>query len=138
WANGTIPNFGWSIINNSGNAWNFASSDDFLSVIPILPMLTILYTDPSGQGTFRFSNSDYKAKESGTASIAVERVGGTDGAVDLTYNITPGSGSLADITGPATGQIHFNAGQTTATISVPIFADTTAESNETLNLSLSG
>jgi hypothetical protein len=138
WANGTLPNFGWSIISDSGNAWNFASSDDFLSVNPILPKLTVLYTDPSGQGTFRFSNSDYKVKESGTASIPVERIGGTTGAVDLNYTIAPGTGSLADITGPSTGTVHFSDGQTTATISIPIFNDTIPEINETLNLGLSG
>jgi hypothetical protein len=138
WANGTLPNFGWSILSDSGNAWNFGSSDDFLSVNPVLPKLTILYTDPSGTGTFRFSNSNYNTKEIGTAVVSVERVGGTSGPADLTYTITPGTGSLADITGAATGPVHFNAGQTTATISIPIFNDSLAETNETLNLSLSG
>jgi Calx-beta domain len=138
WANGTLSNFGWSIISNSGNAWNFGSSDDFLSVNPVLPKLTILYTDPSGPGTFRFSNTDYKVNENGTASVPVERVGGSAGAVDLNYAITPGTGSLADITGSATGMVHFNAGQTTATIAIPIFNDTLPESNETLGLTLSG
>ena len=99
WANGTLPNFGWSILSDSGNAWNFGSSDDFLSVNPVLPKLTILYTDPTGPGTFRFSNSNYNTKESGTAVVSVERVGGTSGPADLTYTITPGTGSLADITG---------------------------------------
>src|SRR5262249_37007474 len=138
WANGTAQDFGWAILSDSGNAWNFASSDDFISITPFLPKLTILYTDPSGPGTFRFANTDYKTKETGTASIAVERVGGSVGAADLTYTITPGPVPLADISGPSTGIVHFNAGQTTAAISIPIFNDSIPETNETLNLTLSG
>jgi hypothetical protein len=138
WANGTVANNGWAIVNNSGIGWAFESSDDFLSISPQFPKLTLLYTAPSGQGSFRFSNTDYKVNENGTASIAVERVGGGALAspVTLNWNITPGTGSLADITGPSSGTVVFSGNDDFKTITIPINNDSLPESNETLNVTL--
>ena len=136
WASGALPNLGWAIISDSGNDWNFNSSD---SLDPSLaPKLTILYTAPSGQGTFGFSDTDFKVNENGTASVTVARTGGSSGAVNLNYEIAAGTGSLGDITGSAMGTLSFGDGELLKTITIPIVNDADLERNETLNLTLSG
>ena len=55
WANGTLENLGWVIVNDSADDWMFASKDDFVSSEPILPKLTILYTDPVAADPGEFS-----------------------------------------------------------------------------------
>jgi len=136
WANGALPNLGWSIVSDTGNDWNFNSSDSFDPAL--LPKLTILYTAPSGQGTFGFANDTYTVNENGTASIKVVRTGGSSGTATVNYSITPDTGSLADITGPATGSLNFSDGELFETITVPINNDSTLERNENLNMDLTG
>jgi hypothetical protein len=156
WANGSLDNFGWSIVTDSGNDWAFTSTDDFLSINPFRPELTILYAAPAApgsgsddeggsgsgagpaQGTFGFTTSDYTVNENGTATVRVNRVGGSTGIVNVNYEITAGTGSLADISGPASGVLNFANGELFETITIPINNDLSAERNETLNLTLSG
>ena len=45
WANGSLANFGWSIISTSPSLWQFNSSEGILAGT-FKPELTILYTDP--------------------------------------------------------------------------------------------
>lgn len=138
WANGTIPNFGWAIITDSGNSWTFASSDDFLSVTPQPPKLTILYTAPSGGGTVGFSDTAFSVNENGQAKVTVQRVGGFTGAASVNYTITPVTGSAADITGPLNGTINFSDPSVLSqTITIPINNDSLLERNETFQLTLS-
>jgi hypothetical protein len=138
WADGSLANYGWAIISNSGTGWNFDSADT-INGDALKPKLTILYTAPSGAGTFGFTTDNYKVNENGgTASLTIERVGGLTGAADVDYTITPGTASLADFSGPTAGTVHFANGQSFGTISIPIVNDSTLESNETLSVTLSG
>jgi hypothetical protein len=138
WADGSLANYGWAIISNSGTGWNFESADT-IDGDALKPKLTILYTAPTGTGTFGFTNDNFKVNEAGgNASLTVERIGGSTGAADVNYTITPGTASLADFSGPTTGTVHFADGQLFGTISIPIVNDTALESNETLNVALSG
>ncbi len=143
WANGTLENLGWAIINNSAEDWAFGSANDFLSQNPFFPKLTILYTDPvaagpGSAGEFSLSNDTFIVNENGTASITVNRVGGSSGAATVNYTIGAGTGSLADINGSATGSISFGAGELFETITIPINDDGSLEANETLTVTLSG
>ncbi|MBM4076931.1 MAG: DNRLRE domain-containing protein, partial [Planctomycetes bacterium] len=139
WANGTSPNFGWVIINNSSDSWTFASSDDFLSITPQLPKLTILYTAPTGQGTLGFSNSSFRVNENGgQARVSIQRVGGLTGAASVNYAITPVTGSVADISGPMTGTFNFgDPSVLSREIAIPIVNDSLLERNETFLVTLS-
>jgi hypothetical protein len=140
WANGSLPNFGWSIVSNSASVWSFNSSEAFL-MGTFKPELTILYTDPvaTDQGTFGFSVDQYTVNETGgSATVAVNRVGGSDGAATVNWNVSAGTGTLADITGASSGAINFADGELFKTFTVAINNDTTLERNETLNLTLSG
>ena len=140
WANGSLDNFGWSIISNSPSAWSFNSSDAFL-IGTFKPELTILYTDPVGtdSGTFGFSVDDYTVSENGgTATVTVNRVGGSDGAATVNWALSAGTGSLADISGASSGSIAFADGELFKTFNININNDSSIERNETLNLTLSG
>ncbi|MDA0657448.1 MAG: DNRLRE domain-containing protein [Planctomycetota bacterium] len=138
WANGSLPNFGWAIISDSADGWSFSSSDDFLSIIPQPPKLTILYTAPTGQGTLGFSDSSFTVNENGQARVAVQRVGGLTGAASVNYTITPITGSAADITGSLSGTLNFgDPSVTSREIVIPIVNDTLLERNESFTLTLS-
>jgi hypothetical protein len=136
WANGTLPNFGWAIVGNTGNDWSFASSDGPSS---IAPKLTILYTDPTATaGTFGFSDTGYTVNENGTATLTVQRVGGSTGAASVNWNLATGTASAADFSGPTSGTLNFAGGELFKTFTVPIVNDNVLEANETLNFTLSG
>lgn len=78
----------------------------------------------------------------GNAAVVVERVGDTTTAFDVDFETTPGSASAGDFTdtdrtAALTNHLHFNAGETSKTISVPIVNDTLTEPNELVALVLS-
>jgi hypothetical protein len=140
WANGSLTNFGWSIVSNSASLWSFNSSEAFLPGT-FKPELTILYTDPvvADQGTFGFSVDQYTVNETGsTATVTVNRVGGSNGAATVNWSLADGTGTLADITGASAGAINFANGELFKTFTVAINNDSSLERNETLNLTLSG
>lgn len=77
-----------------------------------------------------------------TIDFTVTRIGGADGAVDATYTVTLpggyGGASAADFGAFAlTGLVHFENGQSTATISLPVLGDLQPEPNETFSIALS-
>jgi hypothetical protein len=141
WANGSLANFGWSIASNSPSLWSFNSSEAFLAGT-FKPELTILYTAPEGAGVgeFGFSVDNYTANESGggSATVTVNRVGGSEGAATVDWAIADGSGTLADITSAASGSVAFADGEWFKTFTVTVNNDNLLERNETLNLTLSG
>ncbi len=87
WANGSLDNYGWSIINDAGSLWAFNSSEAFL-VGTFKPELTILYTDPllADAGTFSIASDAIVVNEDATASITVNRIGGSSGPRPLNGN----------------------------------------------------
>lgn len=95
-------------------------------------------------GTLSIADASTVEGDSGTHNIdfTVSRVGGSDGAVDATYTVTlPGGngGASASDFGAfsLTGTVHFDSGQTTAKISLPVLGDRQPEPNETFSISLS-
>ena len=139
WANGSLTNFGWSIVSSSPSLWSFNSSEAFLTGT-FKPEITILYTAPEASaGTFGFSVDGYTVNESGgSATITVNRVGGSTGAAAVNWDVSAGTGSLADVTGASSGVLNFAAGELFKTFNVAINNDVALERNETLNLALSG
>ncbi len=140
WANDSLVNEGWSIISTSSALWSFNSSEAFLAGT-FKPELTVLYTDPVALdvGTFGFSVDDYTVNENGgSATITVNRVGGSNGSATVNWGVTPGTGTLAAITGSSSGSIVFGNGEWKKTFNVGINDDAALERDETLNLTLSG
>ncbi len=88
-------------------------------------------------GILQFSAPTYTVNENvGTATIDVNRTSGSGGTVTVHYTITNGTASAADYTGPTSGTLTFNNGDTVKSISIPIVSDSLDEVNETLNLAL--
>lgn len=81
--------------------------------------------------------------ESGTTNMifTVSLQGATDQIVTVNYATTDGTavskGALPDFTA-VSGKLSFAPGETTKTVSVPVFGDTWAEADETFTFTLSG
>jgi hypothetical protein len=89
--------------------------------------------------TFSFSSHAYTVNEpDGHATITVNRGGATYVPADVAYSTTDGTAIAGSDYTAASGTLHFDAGQTTATFDVPVTDDSvTNEGNETVNLHLS-
>lgn len=90
-------------------------------------------------GTLQFTSATYHVDESGpTAIITVTRAGGSSGSASVTFNVSNGTAVQgADYTSPATGTLIFADGDTSETFTITITDDALAESDETVNLTLS-
>lgn len=140
WANGSLDNFGWSIISDSGSLWSFNSSEAFLTGT-FRPELTILYTDPVAEdaGVFSLAAAETKVNENaGTATVTINRIGGSLGAATVDWSAAAGTGDLGDLTGPTSGSVSFAAGELFKTFDIAINDDESVETNETIIVSLSG
>lgn len=138
WANGGIVNYGWLISSDSPDSFRFESSESSL-MGAFRPQLTVLYTQPTGAGTLEFAlDEGTRVNEGNTASVVVNRVGGSSGSLQFSYAITAGSGGLADI-GTATpgSPITFTDGETFKVIQIPTIDDAEVESDEMLSIALS-
>ena len=91
-------------------------------------------------GTLGFSAPAYSAPETGgTAAITVNRISGTNGAVQVSYATVAGGTAVAGVnyTG-VSGTLNWTNGETAPkTFTVPLLNDNLAEPNPTVNLALS-
>ncbi len=94
---------------------------------------------PSSAGTFAFSTPTYTVNENGTpvSAVTITRSGGSSGAVSVTLTPTNGTAIASSDYNSSPIVVNFANGETSKTVSIPIIDDTTVESAETINLSLS-
>jgi sugar lactone lactonase YvrE len=110
---------------------------------PSTATLTIVNNDGAGAaGTLQFSSATYFQLEgdSGTslAAITVTRIGGTFGAVGVSYATSNGTATAGSDYTATSGTLSWANGETgTKTFTVTVQGDTTAEPDETVNLTLS-
>ncbi|MFM1904148.1 MAG: hypothetical protein RLZZ440_2048, partial [Planctomycetota bacterium] len=138
WANGGVANYGWLIVSDSPDSFRFESSESSL-MGAFRPELTVLYTQPSGAGTVEFAlDEGTRVNEGNTASVVVNRVGGSTGVLQVSYAIGAGTGTAQDI-GPATpvSPLVFADGETFKVIQIPTIDDAQVEADETFELTLS-
>ncbi|RYY44497.1 MAG: DUF11 domain-containing protein, partial [Actinomycetales bacterium] len=91
---------------------------------------------PVEPGTVGFSVTNTDVDEGGTATVTVERTGGSDGNVTVGYATSNGTAGSGDYTS-ASGTLTFADGDTTKTFTVATTQDTSVESDETVDLELS-
>jgi len=94
--------------------------------------------DPAG--TLQFATSAYTVNEdgiTGTATITVNRVGGAEGVVQVTYATANKTAIAPSDYSAEIGTLRFEDGETTQTFNIQIQRDTVFEPNETLTLTLS-
>ncbi len=102
------------------------------------PSTAVITITDYEEGEISFSAPTYSVAENGSsASITVERIGGSDGPLSATFFTTDGSATAgADYTS-VTQTVSYSDGQSAAqTITVPILDDSTYEGDETVDLSL--
>jgi plastocyanin len=89
-------------------------------------------------GTLRLENTTASVQEGKTATLKVDRVGGDDGAVSVSYAVTGGTATAGTdftaATGTLAGAAHDSAAKS---LSVVTRQDATVESNETILVNLS-
>jgi hypothetical protein len=128
-AAGNVPNLQVRIITT-----NAVGADEWIGVDDIVVQ------DAAGSpGSLGFSASVYSVNEAaGTASISVNRSGGSNGAVSIRYQTVVGGTATAGVDYTAVDAIlDFADGVTTRNFTIPITNDSEAEPTETINLLLS-
>ncbi|MCS6896716.1 MAG: choice-of-anchor M domain-containing protein, partial [Nitrospira sp.] len=96
------------------------------------------YVSVGNIGRIQFDASAYQVNEhAGTATITVQRVGGSDGRITVAYAVTDGTAVDGVDYTASSGTFTFNDQETSKTISVPIINDSLDEPNETVHLGLS-
>jgi plastocyanin len=90
-------------------------------------------------GTLGFTLTGFTVSESaGTATVAVQRLNGDDGAVSVQYAATAGTATAGQDFTPASGTLSWaDKDSATKTFTVKIINDTLPEPNETVLLALS-
>jgi hypothetical protein len=103
---------------------------------------TVSITEADVAGQVRFSPATYFVNESaGTVTLTVQRTGGTAGGVLVDFTTVNGA-AIGGIDGAGdfgnkSGTLTFNAGNTSATISIAINQDDLSEGNEAFTVQLS-
>jgi glucose/arabinose dehydrogenase len=126
---------------NTGGALSRLEWSSLSQARQIIPK-SQLYVGPPGPqpGTtsIEFNKTAATVDEAaGTATIQVDRIGGTTGSVSVNYATSNGTATAgADYTA-SSGTITFAAGETSKSIAIPITNDTTPERNETFSVTLS-
>ncbi len=97
-----------------------------------------LYFSVGSVGRVEFDMSSYNiAEDGGSATITVERVGGSDGQITVDYATSDGTATAGSDYTAASGSFTFLDGETSKQIVIPVIADVDAEGDETINLTLS-
>ena len=108
---------------------------------PSTAVLTITDNDVAlPAGTLQFSAATYSVGENGgNAAVIVTRTGGSSGAVSVSFATSNGTATAPGDYTAVTQTVNFANGDTAnKTVNIPIIRDTTADPNETANLTLSG
>ena len=112
---------------------------------PSSAVVTITDDDVAQPGTLAFSSATYTVSESGgTATVTVNRTGGSDGSVTVDFATVAGGTATGGASCDAgidylntSGTLTFAGGVTSQTFTVTICPDATPKANETINLMLS-
>lgn len=126
-------------VSLSGAQGMLMANESFLSVGTGIVATTVQIVDDDGPGTPVFATDTYQANESaGNATIALLRLGGTNGPLTAYYQVLAGT-ATADVDFTAvSGTVTWADGdETNKTFDVPILDDLVNEGNETVLIRLS-
>ena len=118
----------WVFLSSATNA-TFADSSGLGTIVndDAYPSLVVNdVTLAEGNSGTTYANFTVTLSQSSTSTVTVS------------YATANGTATSGSDYGSTTGTLTFTAGQTSKTVSVPIYGDTTVESNETFYLNLSG
>ncbi|MCX5980388.1 MAG: DUF5050 domain-containing protein, partial [Nostocales cyanobacterium LacPavin_0920_SED1_MAG_38_18] len=89
-------------------------------------------------GVIQFSNANYSINEDGTpvTAVTLTRTNGSEGEVSATISLTNGTATLGSDYSNNSIPVTFANGETSKTVTIPIFNDSQFEPDETINLTL--
>ena len=99
--------------------------------------VTIVSDEQANAGSVSFTQSTISVNEGSTATLTLERAGGSTGELTVTVDATFQSASASDVN-ITTTTVTFLDGETSKTVSVEALTDSDEESTETLTLTLTG
>lgn len=100
--------------------------------------ITIVDDEVASPGEFNLNLSTVNVNEdAGTVTLTVNRTGGSDGLVAVTYSTADGSASAGDDYTSTSGTLTYQDGETSKDIVIAISNDTDSEDSETFTLTLS-
>ena len=129
WTPGTDLIIRWNDSDNPGN-------DDGLAI----DNFQFSATAANPNGSFSFSAPSYNVAENGvTATITVNRINGSTGAVAVNYSTVAGGTAIAGTNyTSASGTLNWASGDLTPkTFTIPITDNVTLNANKTINIALS-
>lgn len=136
--NDSVPEGTESFSVLMSNASVLLTDQRTLAVALPAPTLTVTIIDDDSPGTLQFSASALTVGENGgSLTIAVNRVGGTLGAVAVDYASVAGTATAGVDFTVVTGRLNWASGDVSAkTFVLPIIDDTISDPNETITLAL--
>ncbi|MDA9778114.1 Ig-like domain-containing protein [Rubripirellula sp.] len=100
--------------------------------------ITINDDEVAVPGEFNLDVSTIDVNEdAGTLTLTVDRTGGSDGQVAVTYTTANGTATAGDDYTETSGSLIYQDGEVTKTIVIPILDDSDFEGNETFTVTLS-
>ena len=140
WINNPSANNGVILVNETTGAIVRINTSEQTNAA-IRPKLSLTYTvgTPAPQpGALQLNAATYTVNENqGTATITVNRVNGSEGAVTVNYATANGTATAGSDYTAASGTLNFAAGETSKSFTIPIINDTAVEGNETVPVTLS-
>ena len=99
---------------------------------------TVVFTVvPEGAGTLTFVSANVNARENSTATLTVQRTGGSTGTVTVAWATANGTATAGSDYTAGSGTLTFAAGETSKSLTVAVLDDSSAENNETFTVTLS-
>jgi hypothetical protein len=102
------------------------------------PTAVLTITDNDSGGAFAFGAATYsRAENGGTATITVKRSGGAASGASVHYATAGGTATAGSDYTSISGTLTFAAGQTSAQLTITLADDSSAETDETIGVTLS-
>lgn len=140
WINNPSSNNGVILVNETTGAVVRINMSEQTNAT-LRPKLGVTYTvgTPTPQpGALQLNAATYTVNENqGTATITVNRVNGSEGAVTVNYATTSGTASAGSDYTTTSGTLSFAAGEVSKSFTIPVINDTVIEGNETVSITLS-
>lgn len=99
--------------------------------------VTIINNDIATYGNLVFSTNAYSVPETnGTATVTINRIGGTNGQIAVNFTTSAGTGIPGIHYAETSQTVTFTNGQRQATVAVPVLRSPLVEGDKTVNLTL--
>ena len=131
----SAPDAGTEICNSGGGGGSNLVPEGGSAALSSSPTSSITFS--WGTGSLRFATDTMSSPESSSATVTVQRVDSSEGAVSVHYATTDGTAAAGADYVATSGTLSFAAGETAKTFSLTVNDDSIDEPDETISLTLS-